>query len=63
MAAGRRSDCMAPFARLYHFAGLVGSHEANCIQRRLPAKSAASRCCTRSPVTKWIRADDNQPDF
>jgi hypothetical protein len=47
---------MAPFARLYHLAGLVGSHEANCIQRRLPAKSAASRCCTRSPVTKWIRA-------
>jgi hypothetical protein len=28
VAAGRRSDGMALFARLYHFAGLVGSHEA-----------------------------------
>jgi hypothetical protein len=28
MAASRRSDGMALFARLYHFARLVGCHEA-----------------------------------
>jgi hypothetical protein len=28
VAAGRRNDGMALFARLYHFARLVGSHEA-----------------------------------
>jgi len=28
VAAGRRSDGIALFARLCHFAGLVGSHEA-----------------------------------
>jgi hypothetical protein len=49
VAAARRSDGMALFARLYHFAGLVGSHEATvssdvCRQnRRQPSLHTLTR--------------------
>jgi hypothetical protein len=62
VAAGRRSDGMALFARL------ITLPASSAPMRRLylatsAAKTAASRCSTRSPVTKWLRADDNQRDY
>jgi hypothetical protein len=44
VVAGRRSDGMALFGRLYHFAGLVGSHEA------IPATSAAKTAASPNSI-------------
>jgi len=44
VAAGRRSDGMALFAGLCHFAGLIGSHEATV------SDAVEDRLCLRTVV-------------
>jgi hypothetical protein len=62
VAAGRRSVDMALFVRRFHFAGLVRSHEAT-ESSDVCRQTAAGRRSTRSPVAKWLRADDNKRDY
>ena len=52
VAAGRRSDGMALAARLYHFAGLVGSDEATVSSdvRRQSRRQPSLRTLARHEV-------------
>lgn len=50
MAAGRRSDGMALFAPLCHFAGLIGSHEATVFTAVEDGHGANNWLLQRIPV-------------